>query len=121
MSERKTAEIKFRCTPTFKAGLQAAAEAEGISASQFIENAVQNVIWAKQNDRVVPAPFTGTPILVEDLVAADAEPSPGLLEFISTNVAAEPVVLTPELLEKAHASGVGCCCRPWEFCPHKAS
>jgi uncharacterized protein (DUF1778 family) len=48
MSERKTAEIKFRCTPTFKAGLQAAADAAGESMSEYIESAV----WAKQNEAI---------------------------------------------------------------------
>lgn len=96
MSERKTAEIKLRVTPTFKAGLQAAADAADESMSEYIEKAVDlrsaantlpTVIvkrdWqvdrplhpeseqALALERSVPAPFTGTPIPAEELLDAD--------------------------------------------------
>lgn len=97
MSERKTAEIKLRVTPTFKAGLQAAATAANVSMSEYIEESVQQRLWDGLNkavdgtaliapavrelhpeseqalalERSVPAPFTGTPIPAEELLDAD--------------------------------------------------
>lgn len=136
MSERKTAEVKFRCTPTFKAGLAAQAEAEGISVSQLIENAVQAHIWAAQNKAL-----DGT-TLIENVIEAlrdevviteDGAAEGGLLDFIATNCAPTGE-LTAESLEAAHRRvfetsvvpnqddehPAACTCRPWEFCTHKA-
>jgi len=45
MSERRTAEIKFRVTPTEKALWQAAAESEGLGLSELIRLAVQEYLW----------------------------------------------------------------------------
>jgi uncharacterized protein (DUF1778 family) len=122
VSERKSAEIKFRCTPSFKSGLQAAADAAGQSLTEYIEAAV----WAHQNAArtapqidmtvlrmledeseqalalkgSVPAPFTGTPTPVDDLLDED-----------DLAVIAE---------ERDSAAALTCRCRPWEFCTHKA-
>jgi len=108
MSERKTAEIKFRCTPTFKSGLQAQAEAEGISASQLIENAVQTHIWAEQNKRLDGLALT----LTDNALAANRDDEDG--------------AATPEQLDVDESQfstilmALQCKCRPWEFCTHKA-
>jgi hypothetical protein len=53
MSERKTAEIKFRIEPSRKARWQAAAAAADISLSEwitlFVEDVLQQQTWTKQN------------------------------------------------------------------------
>lgn len=53
MSERKTAEIKFRIEPSVKARWQALAadETDG-NLSELISRAVQEHAWAKQNARL---------------------------------------------------------------------
>jgi hypothetical protein len=136
VSERKSAEIKFRCTPSFKSAAQADADAVGESLTEYIEAAV----WARRNQRLdgtalidnaiellreagagesgavaklhaeseqalalqgsVPAPFTGTPTPVDDLLDED-----------DLAVIAE---------ERDSAAALTCRCRPWEFCTHKA-
>lgn len=130
MSERRTADIKFRCTPTFKSGLQAAADAAGQTVTEYVEAAV----WAQQNAKLEPAvpveslldeddlavlqddreptDFYGGPDFdaagVADIAVPVAAPEadvakakPGLLEFISTNVR-ESGALTSEALEAAN-------------------
>ena len=82
MSERKTDEIKFRVRPSDKARWQSAAEAEGISLSQYLENAANNAVWDAQNRTLYGTPSS-------------------LLEFIATNCQATGE-LTTETLKQAH-------------------
>jgi hypothetical protein len=114
VSERKTAEVKFRCTPTFKSGLQAAAEAEGISASQLIENSVQEHVWAKDNARIDGTKITGA------IGVWDAD----RVQLVYPATAEEALEPEVEVLDPADSPfqtklSALCACRPWEFCTHK--
>lgn len=112
MSERKTAEIKFRCTPSFKASVQAAAEAAGSSMSEYIEAAVQEKEWARLNQsfdglrltnnaaiRALLVPDEDEYLVESSLVVDDGGPNEAVISNVTTD----------------------CGCRPWEFCTHKGA
>jgi uncharacterized protein (DUF1778 family) len=135
VSERKSAEIKFRCTPSFKSGAQAAADAAGQSLTEFIESAV----WQMQN---ISTRIDGTVLTrpldpeSEQVLALDhATHTAESIEEHAARLKAEGYVpawaVETQACEdcgKIDCQGgdlapapEGCTCRPWEFCTHKAS
>lgn len=60
MSERKTEEIKFRCTPSFKARVQAAAAAETESMGAYLERAALERMTYTEPSNDDPEFFAGT-------------------------------------------------------------
>ena len=116
MSERKTAEIKFRCTPSFKAGLQAAAEAAGESMSEYIEGAV----WAHQQK------LEGTKLMGNDVIHVQEPTELDVDESQFSTILQYVAPTTPKPIETvppSNGTGADCSgnCRPWEFCRCKAS
>lgn len=130
MTERKTAEIKIRVTPTFKATLQAAAEAADESMSEFIEKAVEAYLWARKGgeltikpesfpagrENVFAAPFTGTPTPVEELLDND-DYEVALSDFKASPV---DVLETSDIpvRDEEHPASASCPHgpQPWQFC-----
>lgn len=110
MSERKTAEIKFRITPSEKARWQALADVEEIGLSELIRRAVnaaprttaEERVWEKLNESL-----DGT-ALIDNAIAGleetpEGAPEPGWVEdLISTNVTETGPPLTKEALLRAH-------------------
>ena len=136
MSERKTAEIKFRCTPSFKSGLQASAEASGQSMSEYIESAVGEKQRAKIDDLWVREAET-TKRAIESLREIGAGDSGAVARLhadseqaLATKTATQQIIEDEEIPTGSDvffdddsflASLDACTCRPWEFCHHKAS
>lgn len=115
MSEKKTAEIKFRTAPSFKARVQAAAAVAEVSMSEYIEAAVETQMWADVNIAlgalsVQPLQEAPLPTQSED---APAPPLGGLRDFISTSVNSAGV-LTEEVLQRAIDAGLGLAASPQE-------
>jgi hypothetical protein len=101
VSERKSAEIKFRCTPSFKSALAASAEAVNQTMSEYIEGAVAEKA-AADGTRFVDIPQ------VAPVVMLAAPPPLNHTEYVSATFV-------------GNAVPAPCSCRPWEFCTHKAS
>lgn len=89
MSERKTETFKFRCTPSFKASLQAAAAQAEVSVSEYIEGAVQSFL---EEERILRL-FEGAP--QEDVSTSDE------VSANTTNAKEEPKSWTFEARKSA--------------------
>lgn len=95
MSERKTTEIKFRTSPTWKARVQSAAAEADESLSEFIEKAVEERLWAAQNQRI-----DGTALIDNAIAALRPGPVESLLDADDLAVIAasdtedEPMIIT---------------------------
>lgn len=109
MSERKTAEIKFRCTPSFKAGVQAAADAADASMSEYIEAAV----WARQNQLL-----DGTRLLDNAIAQMNGAEVDEDEYFVEPSPAVDDCGPNEAVISSVTAA---CACRPWEFCTHKGA
>lgn len=120
MSERKTAEIKFRCTPSFKAGAQAAADAADQSLTEFIES----VVWAHHNQLAAAAedfhaqavrrfddPETPVVDRLAEQLAEARKPHPESEQALALTTALKRDIT----IESCNGN-----CRPWEFCRCKA-
>ena len=132
MSERKTAEIKFRCTPSFKAGVQAAADAAGESLTEYVEQSV----WARQNQAIDGNALIGNAIAQLREIGAGDSAAVAELECISTNTedaapsegsasdeyAAAVAFVGHTAQREVVISNLTCdrACKPWEFCRCKA-
>lgn len=122
MSERKSAEIKFRCTPSFKASLAASAEAVGQSMSEYIETASKSRMTGEFREGIADAraaldagPEAVTAFLMkgEKDSAADEFDSDDIVAVTATSIDEDE----PPVDDAGNA--VACTCRPWEFCTHK--
>jgi hypothetical protein len=151
MSERKSAEIKFRCTPSFKSAAQAAADAADQNLTEYFEA----LHWAAQNAKLDGTALIDKAIALYREIGAEESGAVARLHAESEQVLAlDHATHTTESIEE-HAARLkaegyvpawavetqacedcgkidcqggdlapapeSCACRPWEFCTHKAS